>query len=596
MKPVTRWWLNKLPAALLGIAGWICVSCGATPVPRTVDAVMDSVVSRMYAELDDGALEAIDDTFMAQFLTVEEKETLATAYWQFGVNVPVVVSLMRDTAQRHVPFWLERIGFIKTDLVVKNALSTYEVWQASFPRGTVGLGINGFDRHRPVYWVSVAPQQADDELTITPIFPSEQHIGVLDTGAFTYHDWDGLVLDEVPEALRGQALLTTIRGRARESHVIGAFRTTAFPSSPEPDQITLTLPADPTNRMTVQWRTAAAVTDAWVKYWPVGGADTFRTAATHTLLADRQLRNDRYISRFVGDLDNLSSGTRYRYVVGHDGATSDTLEFSTAREDGPFSFLWTGDVHNDAKSGELLQAAARKYPEAAFCILAGDLVNTGLYRNDWDDLFGYTGDAFAGMPLMAVPGNHDSQDGLGASMYQSLLRYPPNGPSGMAPGLTYAFNYHNALFLMIDVVSFSAADQAAWVTQQLASTDAIWKFVVFHFPPYTNQEPYRDIEEAWVPLFDEYGVDMVMNGHFHYYLRTQPMRGGKPIRSGEHGTTYIMSIGTRNKNEIGEPEAHASKRINQGYLYQHVHIDGMRLLHTTLDSAGNVLDSFELRK
>lgn len=597
MIPVTRRWLGKPMAALFGIAGWMWMSCSSpSSAPRTVDSVMDGVVTRLYAELDEQQLDAIDDAFMAQFLTGDEKETLATAYWQFEVNVPVVVSLMRDTAQRHVPFWLESGGFTKTDLVVKNALSTYEVWQASFPSGKVGLGINGFDRHRPVYWIAVAPQQVGDQLTITPRFPQDQYIGILDTGAFTYHDWDGLVLDDVPESLRGQALLTTIRGRAREAHVIGAFRTTEFPSSAAPDQVTLTLPADPETGMTVQWRTAPTISHAWIKYWTADGTDTLTAQADHAILEDRQLRNDRYTSRFLAQLENLSPGTRYHYVVGHDGAASDTLAFTTASQDGPFSFLWAGDVHNDPKSGELLRAASGRFPESAFCILAGDLVNTGLYRNDWDGLFGYTDKAFGGMPLMAVPGNHDSQDGLGASMYRALLQYPHNGPAGLEPGLTYAFNYRNALFLMIDAVSFPAADQAQWIAEQLANTDAVWKFVVFHFPPYTDQEPYRDIEDAWVPLFDEYGVDVVMNGHFHYYLRTEPMRGGRPAGFGKHGTTYIMSIGTRNKNENGAPEAHAAKRVDQGYLYQHVHVDGTRLLHTTLDAAGNVLDSFELQK
>ena len=97
-------------------------------------------------------------------------------------------------------------------------------------------------------------------------------------------------------------------------------------------------------------------------------------------------------------------------------------------------------------------------------------------------------------------------------------------------------------------------------------------------------------------LFDEYGVDVVMNGHFHYYLRTQPMRAGKPVAAGQRGTTYIMSVGTGNKTQTGETEAHAAKRANQGYLYQYVRVDGNKMIHTSFDAGGNVVDSFELRK
>lgn len=588
---------RKAVALLLVVASWVCAGCQPERSGNdTVDSVMDNVMTRLYATLDASQLDTISDTFMAQFLTNAEKETLATAYWQFEVNVPVVVSLMRDTAQQYVPFWLEQSPFVKTDLTVRNRLSNYEVWQATFPQGKVGLGINGFDRHRPVYFVAVAPQSPADQLNITPLFPQKQHKAVLDTGSFTYHDWDGLVLDEIPETLRGQTLLTTIRGRAREAHVIGGFRTTAFPSGHTPDQITLTLASDPRTGMTVQWRTDASINDAWVKYWSANGTDTLKVDAAHLMLEDRQLRNDRYSSRFTAPLENLQPATDYRYVVEHEGSVSDTLDFTTAGDAGPFSFLWLGDVHNDPKTGELLQGAARAHPESAFCILAGDLVNTGLYRNDWDDLLGYAGNVYSRVPLMAVPGNHDSQDGLGASMYQQHLHYPHNGPNGIPLGFTYAFHYHNALFLMVDVVSFPAAAQREWIVEQLASTEADWKFVVFHFPPYTNQEPYTDIEQEWVPLFDQFGVDVVMNGHFHYYLRTQPMRAGKPVATGQHGTTYIMSVGTRNKNDIGEAEPHAAKRTNQGYLYQHVRVDGNILTHTSLDANGNIVDSFELRK
>jgi hypothetical protein len=35
------------------------------------------------------------------------------------------------------------------------------------------------------------------------------------------------------------------------------------------------------------------------------------------------------------------------------------------------------------------------------------------------------------------------------------------------------------------------------------------------------------IREEWVPLFDEYGVDLVVCGHEHHYERSHPIRGRK---------------------------------------------------------------------
>lgn len=577
----------------------ICMFVGcrsSQTTPQTVDSVMDDVVTRLYNELDESQLDTLSHTFIEQFISPTEREVLATAYWQFEVNVPSMVSLMRDTAQQTIPFWLAESSFQKTDMIVSNGFSTYEVWQAEFPEGKVELGINGFDRHRPVYFVSVGVMNPGDELSITPVFPQNQHMHAMDVGSFTYHDWDGLILTEVPEPIKGHTLLTTIRGRAREAHMVGGFRTTDFPASLQPDQITLTLADQPQNRLTVQWRTNSTIADSWVKYWTLGSADTTIVSASYLRLEDRQLRNDRYVSRFTAQLNDLTPATTYQYVVEHDRAKSDEYTFKTAGEEEEFSFIWLGDTHNDAQTGSLIQGAAQNHPESSFFIQTGDVVNTGLYRNDWDDLFGTIGSTFAQKPFMAVPGNHDSQDGLGASMYRQHLHYPSNGPSELTPGFTYAFQYQNALFLMLDIVSFSAAEQKQWIADQLESTDAIWKFVVFHFPPYTNQEPYVEIENDWVPLFDQYGVDIVMNGHFHYYLRTQPMKKGRVASDGNTGTTYIMSVGTDSKNRDIAVEPYAAKRENQGYLYQYVQIVGEKLLHTSLDAKGNVIDSFELKK
>lgn len=584
---------------LLAVSVTVGIS-GCTLVQDThrdsVAGVMGDVVTRLYDQLTPAELDTISNAFVLSFISPQEKKILATTYWKFEVNVPAVVSVMRDSAQREAPFWLADQGFEKTGLTVRNELYTYEVWQKEFATGEVGLGINGFDKHRPVYFVSVAPADRNDTLEIRTLFPQEQMISVLDTGAFTYLDWDGLVLTAVPDGLRGQKLLPTIRGRAREAHVVGGFRDTGFPSGIVPDQITLTLSENPAMGAVVQWRCNYTVSHSWIKYWPANTTDTTSMEAERQLLEDRQLRNDRYISRFTATLEGLVPGTTYHYMVGHDDAVSDTLRFRTADADNQFAFTWFGDVHNDAKWGALLQRASRRYPNTAFYIVAGDLVNTGLHGDDWDAFFGYSKGVFGQTPLMAVPGNHDSQDGLGASRYQSLLAYPKNGPKGLPSGLTYAFQYENALFLMIDVVSFPVAEQKDWIARQLEASDAAWKFVVFHFPPYTSEEPYPDIVSNWVPLFDKYQVDMVMNGHFHYYLRTNPLKGGASQPEMTEGTTYVMSVGTKGKNESGSIEPYAAKRINEGYLYQHIRIKDRKLDYVCLDSTGSVRDSFSIHK
>ncbi|MCK4992210.1 MAG: hypothetical protein KAS29_17050, partial [Bacteroidales bacterium] len=179
-----------------------------------MEETMDDVVTRLYKTLSPEQLDTIGSDWILSNLSPQEKLVLSTKYWYFQVNTPVTVSLMRDMDQVNEPFWLEESGFIKTDMVVRNMHSTYEVWQKGFSAGRVELGINGFDKHRPVYFISVGPQNPDNALEITHIFPEDQHLDTMRAGAFTYHDWDELILEEVPDQLTGQVLFTTIRGRA----------------------------------------------------------------------------------------------------------------------------------------------------------------------------------------------------------------------------------------------------------------------------------------------------------------------------------------------------------------------------------------------
>ena len=573
-------------------------SCSQENIPvGTVKETMDNIVSRFYGEFDKSQLDTIGNSFILQYLSEEEKEILASKYWNFDVNVPVTVSLMRDVGQETVPFWLEDEGFQKSGLEVKNTHSVYEVWQKNYDAGPVNLGINGFDKHRPVYFISVGAQNKNEKLEITPLFPRDQHFETMEEGAFTYHDWSGLTLTEVPEELQGQVLFTTIRGRAREAHLIGAFRETIFPSSPSPDQVLLTWGGDPSTTMDIQWRSDLTIKEGTVKYWAMDSQDTLSAQAEKFMMEDRLLQNDRYIHRFTAKLSDLSPGTTYGYMVeNNDQYTSPVFEFVTSKAaPSSFSFLWTGDVHNSEIWGEMMQRAHSNHPEAAFYMPAGDLVNTGLHRDDWDELFEYPGDVFARVPFMAVPGNHDSQDGLGAWMYKELFSYPTNGPSPEMEEMTYSFQYQNALFLMIDC-TLPVDEQTEWIEKQLAASQADWKFAMFHFPPYNSIEPYQDIIDAWGPLFDKYHVDMVMSGHFHYYLRTKPIKGGKIVESPADGTVYLMSVGTTGKNKEMKDGDYVAYQFGADFLYQHVEIDGTELSYTSYNQEGEPVDSLFIRK
>lgn len=576
----------------------ICLIAGLTSCSQNdvaVKDVMNSTITSLYRTMDAKGLNGLDNDKVMTLFSKEEKKVLAARHWMFTVNVPVVVSVMRSNEQKIIPFWLPERGFVKTGKTLKNKQTTYEIWQKSFDKGRVGLGVNGFENFMLHYFVSVTPQNKKDQLLLTDFFPANQFVGILDNGAFTYHDWDELVLEEVPETMKGEKLLTTIRGRGEETHLTGAFRSTGYPSSPNPDQMMLTWSADPSSGIDVQWRTDTTVAEGLVKYREKGSTQEFSVKAVKYRMEDRALMNDRYINRYTAELRNLKSGATYEYKVAPRTEWPADNTFTTAASDNQFSFIWFGDTHHSPKYGEIIQVAEKTHPDAAFYSIAGDMVSDGLQRDQWDDLFAFSKGVISKKPMMSVLGNHDNRSGLGALMYRELFSYPKNNPAGVEKEHTYSFRYKNALFLMIDATA-PIDTQKIWIENELAHTDATWKFAMFHFPPYNWEEPYLTIQKAWIPIFDKYHVDMVMSGHIHYYMRSKPMKGGQVVSSYNDGTAYLISVGIPTRNQPITDEPYAMVRNTQGHLYQYLKINGNELSFVSANANNEVVDSFKIQK
>ena len=138
--------MKKLFLRYLFISTILFISCKNKPKPEqnlSIKNVMDDVITRLYQQVNPDQYNTIDDAFMLQFLSEKEKKVLATKYQYFKVNVPVIVSLMRDVKQATVPFWIKESGFKNTGKKVKNEVFEYEVWQKEF---NARLGKSGYSR------------------------------------------------------------------------------------------------------------------------------------------------------------------------------------------------------------------------------------------------------------------------------------------------------------------------------------------------------------------------------------------------------------------------------------------------------------------
>ncbi len=593
--------MHKHPlAAVRSAAMLLLLFAGRVSAQSSVPEVMDALINRLYATQSLEQLYALDDARVQSLLLPEERRILATKHWSFTVDIPAVVSVMRNVEQKIPPFWLAESGFAKTDLLVTNVDGwKYEVWQKPVPAGRVELGISSLDEFRPHYFVCVGPQESGRKVTLSAFHPEGQAVGEMKEGASTYGDWTELVLAEIPGVLRGQVLLPTTRGRAREACVVSSFRKTPFPSSRTPGPVFLTWSGDPRVTQDIHWRTNTEINAGVVRYREKGAAGSFiEVSADCRKMEDRLLANDRYCHWFTAALTALKPGQAYEYQVGAPDSDnwSQPADFSTAPSGtAPFSFLYCSDTHNRPDWGDLLQSVFKLHPEAAFCTVSGDLVGTGLERDDWDQFLNFGEPMFSRRPLMPAIGNHDAQLGLGPGMFLDILSLPPNGPAAIPPERAYTFSYSNAQFFVLDVMSDANA-QADWLRTELARSTATWKLAIFHFPLYLVGEEYPELQEKWASLFDAYHVDLVLTGHVHNHLRSYPVRGGKRVASPAEGTIYITSVsipGDRMPNP--KPPLIEAGASGPGFCNL-IHIDGNRLTFRALAKDGAAKDEFSIQK
>jgi len=566
----------------------------------SIHDTLASIVDRLRSTHSAEELKAMTVEDVVEALTDEERENLGTEYWSFNVDKPVTVYVMRHQEQNEVPFWIEDQGFKKTKHTVGVNEEVYDVWEKSFETGTVGLGINGFERRGDHYFVGIVPKKQSDSVEITDMYPGQHKATKFKTRAVVHADDFGNRVASLPAFLDGQTLIRGVQDRTEETQLVRVWRETDYPSSSTPDQVTLTWSDDPKTTQTVQWRTNTEIGRGQVEYKLADGGETLEATAIQTVLEDPTLANDPVNHRFTAMMSDLEPGTAYTYKVGDGDHWSDWAEFTTAPDKTvPFKFIYMGDAQNGLDAwGVLLDKAIAEETDASFYIMAGDLVNRGIQRDDWDSFFHNANGHYDHLQLVPAIGNHEDQGSDGPWMYLDLFDLPKNGPKEITIERAYSFEYSNALFVVLDT-NTSVKNQTEWLEQQLANSKATWKFVVYHHPAYSSA-PNRnnpDVQKYWTPLFDKYRVDLALQGHDHAYLRTYPMYDGKPVDSAKEGTIYIVSVSGTKFYKQGDFEYTEFGMTNvPTYQALDIQIDGDSMTYKSYDVKGDVRDEFVIEK
>jgi predicted MPP superfamily phosphohydrolase len=262
-------------------------------------------------------------------------------------------------------------------------------------------------------------------------------------------------------------------------------------------------------------------------------------------------------------LSGLKPMTKYYYSIGGIADTilqgnSDNYFYTLPDNDSEelIRVAGFGDCGNNSPNQKLVRDQVEQYiktnPLNAWILMGDNAYADGTDAEFQAKFFNiYKNDLLKHIPLYPVPGNHDYHDFASASAkdqnkmaYYQNFTIPKNGELGGVPSSTesyYSYDIGNVHFLALDsygpdnkgmYMYDQMGDQTTWVIKDLKANQKKWVVAYWHHPPYTKGSHDSDTEillikirENFLKNIEEYGVDLVLNGHSHVYERTKLIAG-----------------------------------------------------------------------
>ena len=335
-----------------------------------------------------------------------------------------------------------------------------------------------------------------------------------------------------------------------------------------PSHIAMTLGDDSSTEASITWLTKYSVTGTDIELIPYSADPEFTGKATtgSGIITSSESIEKTYPGADLGifsllpfskdytkhtvKLIGLEPGTKYSYRVGdaERGWWSDAGIIETAGgDDEGFTFFYITDPQSQQPShyerfAEVIETASELYPDGKFIVSAGDQVDAGENVKHWNYFLNST-DAFLNLPFMPTTGNHEDE---GAVISENFLL--PNVPDqDLETGVYYSYVYNDVHFTVLntnDDEDDKLSDaQIEWMKNDIKSSDAKWKVVVLHKALYSNGSHYDDGEVEGIraqlsTLLPYLGVDLVLQGHDHVYLRTDSMVSNAVVPAKESTVTF----------------------------------------------------------
>jgi hypothetical protein len=330
--------------------------------------------------------------------------------------------------------------------------------------------------------------------------------------------------------------------------------TTTFGASPAPRAVHVGWPADPGTVAAFVWQTDGATRATVVQY----GTDPAALAQTAVGSVSTGGSGANEVTIHEAHVCGLTPDTTYHYRVGGEGHWSAVQRFKTApapgRTDYDVNFVASGDSRDNTTIWAQVQTrvlAGMQPPD--FQLFSGDAVLLGTQQGAWRQWFEGAQPTMAVMPFVMAHGNHDV---LAVNYLMQFAQ--PQADSVDQSELYFAFDYGPIHFVLLndsprDLAGSIAGTQLNWLRADLGRARANrvrvpWIIVLHHKPAFASSQHANESDTAlvrntWPPVFDEFGVDLVLNGHEHDFELSKEVDGRGQEVSGRRGTRYVVAAG-----------------------------------------------------
>lgn len=262
----------------------------------------------------------------------------------------------------------------------------------------------------------------------------------------------------------------------------------------------------------------------FIKY-AVSGTDEWITVEADTEQVEFNSGGNDVINVNSVYLKDLVPDTEYDYVLGTESVSTEADKFNTEAADKDTNeFFIIGDIQDPDKSRveEVARQLDAENTDYDFGIQIGDAIDQAADYTDWSDLGEIVGAKMLGdTNMISIMGNHEYYGDPAADIAGAIYNNPDTDE-----GAYYSLEYGDLYIAVINFSNTATPIQKAadWLVEDAAKSDATWKILCMHQPPYyTNNGGNEPVYQAIPDAVEEAGIDAVFSGHDHTWAVTNPL-------------------------------------------------------------------------